>query len=271
MRKIDKDYSNIPISLIPAYKALFPTGIIHGSSRLTHQRRLELIKKGAYIDDDIYNSRYKFDDIRTELSKIYHNKCAFCEQKVELFHIEHYRPKKGEGAYYWLAFSWDNLLLACPYCNVNKGTNFSILGNKVTFVYSEQNLQNINRLSATYDKEELPLMINPEVIDPKCFLQFSRDGEVYSQDKRFQYTIDICKLNRLYLKDARRKIFDEFEKKLKLKCLKYANNYEKLSFCIRELIDDYISDTNDIDKEFIAYRQYSLIWLKGRVKTILNV
>ncbi len=212
MRKIDKDYSDVPISLIPAYAEFFVRGIIHSASKLTHQRRIEIIKNGAYIDEDVYNSRYKFDDVKNKLSLIYHNKCAFCEQRIEQYHVEHYRPKKGEGAYYWLAFSWDNLLLACPNCNTNKGTNFDITGKKVVFTSSEDNLKSINTLSANYNIEEQPKMVNPEVVNPEGLIDFNRNGVISSVDDRFVYTINKCKLDRDYLNDERRKIYDEFEK-----------------------------------------------------------
>ena len=93
MIKIAKDRNQVPASL---------------NSRLTKQRREELVQNGAYIDDSKYNDRYKTKDVREALG-IYNSKCAFCEQKVEELHIEHFRPKK---IYYWLTYSWDNLLLS---------------------------------------------------------------------------------------------------------------------------------------------------------------
>lgn len=87
----------------------------------TNKKRLELIRAGSYIDTDPFNSRYKGTDVKDSLIAIYKYKCAFCEQRVEQFHVEHYRPK---SIYYWLAFSWDNLLCACHDCNQEKKLSF---------------------------------------------------------------------------------------------------------------------------------------------------
>src|ERR1700754_580527 len=104
MIRITKDLNIVPTSLIPAIPGLFPgRKTIPVTARTTHTRRMEVIVKKGYIDETSYNDRYKLADIKAILEKIYHGKCAFCEQKVEQKHVEHYRPKK---TYYWLAFSW---------------------------------------------------------------------------------------------------------------------------------------------------------------------
>lgn len=57
-----------------------------------------------------------------------HYKCCYCESKVghSFNDVEHYRPKGradrrpnviATHGYWWLAFSWDNLLYACAACN----------------------------------------------------------------------------------------------------------------------------------------------------------
>jgi hypothetical protein len=81
-----------------------------------------IIKEGNYLEE--YDGRYKVKDIKETLENIYHKKCAFCEKKLldTSRAIEHFRPKKANNrikkcdasfGYYWLAFAWDNLLLAC--------------------------------------------------------------------------------------------------------------------------------------------------------------
>lgn len=273
MRKINKDYSDIPTSLIPAYPMFFENGNIHKSSKKTHSIRLEIINNGSYIDEDRYNNRYKHKDVKEKLSLIYHNKCAFCEQRVEQSHVEHYRPKKGGNSYYWLAFSWDNLLLACPKCNSNKGTHFQISGVKATFTNTDNNLKHINVLSSDYDLTEQPEMINPEVVNPERYISFTRDGSILSNESRFKYTIDKCKLDRAYLKDERRKVFDEFEKKLKSKVLKYSHDQILLKSHISELISEYIADSNNLEKEYIAFRKYSIQngWLNLYLKSLVGM
>lgn len=63
-----------------------------------------------------------------ELWRAQHYKCCYCERKISESYndVEHYRPKtqatrtpgsvKTHG-YWWLAYTWQNLLFACPLCN----------------------------------------------------------------------------------------------------------------------------------------------------------
>ncbi|GJJ27854.1 HNH endonuclease [Bacillus velezensis] len=64
--------------------------------------------------------KYNHKDIKTKLLKETHGKCAYCESKithVSYLHIEHILPKKKFPD---LTYSWENLTLACPKCNLNK-------------------------------------------------------------------------------------------------------------------------------------------------------
>lgn len=62
------------------------------------------------------------------LWKAQHHKCCYCEQKIKKGRndVEHYRPKAradrapgcpDDHGYWWLAFTWENLLFSCPACN----------------------------------------------------------------------------------------------------------------------------------------------------------
>jgi len=95
--------------------------------------------------------------------------------------VEHFRPKK---IYYWLAYSWDNLILACPKCNGHKDINFELNGVRHSFENNEQNLRSINTLSAIYDLSEQPKMVNPEIVDPSNDLTFSKDGKIDSLESQ---------------------------------------------------------------------------------------
>jgi hypothetical protein len=74
-----------------------------------------------------------------------HGKCAYCEQPCAVpdeLPVEHYRPKAGAqrdpddpssvdpDRYWWLAWSWENLLFACVTCNgrSRKASHFPIDG-----------------------------------------------------------------------------------------------------------------------------------------------
>ncbi len=74
--------------------------------------------------------KYKHDEIKQALVKMFHGKCAYCESEImhiDYGHTEHFKPK-SIPAYYRLAVDWNNLLLACGRCNgaENKGTKFPL-------------------------------------------------------------------------------------------------------------------------------------------------
>jgi|SRR5690606_5301564 len=179
MIKIEKDLTTIPTSLKPPTADYFiPPNRPARQSRTTHQRRQELIDKGAYINEGTYNSRYKYDDIKEALDRLYHKKCAFCEQRSEKPHVEHFRPKV---VYHWLAYSWDNLLLACASCNSSKGQRFHIAGPRYKFVFDVNNTyKTIHASCAGLDVIERPLLVNPEIEDLTTELIFDQNGGIRS-------------------------------------------------------------------------------------------
>ena len=104
----------------------------------------------AYVrDPSAYDSgelKFEFIDsicrstrIREVLKRLQHNKCCYCESKpaaTSAGRIDHFRPKgavrQGKGSdrlypgYYWLAYRWDNLVLACDECNLKKSDYFPL-------------------------------------------------------------------------------------------------------------------------------------------------
>jgi hypothetical protein len=71
----------------------------------------DALTAGARIDFSEY------DIVKEELAAIQHRKCCYCEKREEQAKyrdVEHYRPK---ALYWWLAWTWENLLFACIDCN----------------------------------------------------------------------------------------------------------------------------------------------------------
>ena len=244
MIKINKDYIDIPRSLDDKCHAR--------PAITTNCRRRELISAGKYIDNNKYNSRYKRNDIKEKLTDLYHHKCAFCETRVEQLHVEHYRPKTY---YYWLAYSWDNLLLACPTCNECKVQKFDVKTKKA--VYSLTVDKKINKLGRIYDRIEHPLLVNPEAIDPELYLTYDETGAMYSTEPCFIWTIDACNLNRTYLKDERRKILNEIKHKVNQRKFVYKNNKKELKTAIKNIVEDFKLETGD-QYAYAGFRRYAL-------------
>lgn len=267
MIKINKDLNQIPESLKPATTDYYnPLPSVPIPTKTTHLHRMKMINDGTYTDESKYNKRYKYEDIRIALGTIYLGKCAYCEQKIELSHVEHYRPK---DTYYWLAFSWDNLILACPHCNEYKGTNFELSGAAVTFNNTSANIRDINTLSASYYFKEQPKMVNPEITDPLPHIKFKVDGAVESNNNRFAYTIEKCKISRTYLKDERRKLLNDFKDDIAAELLK-KNKQGQLAG-IQAIVDKFKRDSKKLDNPFIAFRIYAIKhnWLQQIVKDLL--
>ncbi len=100
---------------------------------------------GAALPDDFAFKGYEI--AKEALYQAQHQKCAYCETKGRLRYspTEHFRPKDGAardlGArpadgptrwdpqrYWWLAWTWENLLYACPACNGVKANRFLLVG-----------------------------------------------------------------------------------------------------------------------------------------------
>ena len=208
-----------------------------------------------------FNDRYKHKEIRKELGKIYKEKCAFCEQKQEIMEVEHYRPK---SIYYWLAFSWDNLLLACATCNRNKSAQFPI-ENLIIIPpkkdCSDIDLSKINNFCVEYNELEKPLLLNPEQEKEVHFrFSFDRNGIIYptnSEDKQAKKTIEVLKLNRDNLKIERKKIIDDFEDRIIDRTVKNKGELK------RQIIDEINNlrrkaNFESSTENFLAFRNYIL-------------
>jgi uncharacterized protein (TIGR02646 family) len=125
------------------------------------------------------NGKYKFiadfgrTEYSTSLRKCQGNKCCFCEKPVGGADIEHFRPKAAwqqakreqlnRPGYYWLAYSWDNMLISCTDCNSKtcKGNLFPVNGARSVFP------SNCNA--------EASVLINPAKEDPSAFISFRLD------------------------------------------------------------------------------------------------
>ncbi len=224
-------------------------------SRTTHRRRTEVIEAGQYPDDNTYNDRYKQEDVKTDLEFRYHHKCAYCEQKVESYHVEHYRPKT---IYYWLAYSWDNLLFCCQKCNQKKSAHFDTLKTKA--IYKHEDLPRIHELCQEYNQIEQSLLLHPEYENAEPLLVFNENGEVSSTDARAAYTISAdkgCDLSREWLCDKRKRILDKFRKKLN--AIITTKQGERQKEAVDDLLKDFSEEAFDEREVFLAFRRYVLI------------
>lgn len=132
-----------------------------------------------------WNTDHYSRPIKEDLKRLYHNKCAFCEQKLtmyntgQLFTIEHFRPK---SIYWWLGNEWTNLFPTCQKCNDNKEDEFKLhYGDrrrvKVPTLKSDGTIDRTACDAAVLAVEE-PYFIHPEVDQPEKFFTFLPNGRM---------------------------------------------------------------------------------------------
>lgn len=109
--------------------------------------------------------------VKEYLYESQYGKCCYCEQKKGEGEtdVEHFRPKaqvkenNNHLGYWWLAYEWDNLLIACKICNSNsnKGTQFPLKDENKRAFTEQDNI-----------KEEEPVLINPLTENPEDFIKY---------------------------------------------------------------------------------------------------
>ena len=187
----------------------------------TQSKHKRLLTAQKWLSSSSYKSPYQNKKLKESLKSIYNHKCAYCEQKMVFpkenqnksasndLTLEHYRPK---STYYWLAYSWDNLLPVCYDCNHAKEDFFDIEGVEITEIRTNE-IDNIHELASIYNSEEKPKFIHPELENLSTEFIFGKDGTVTSNNERCQYVIEKCDLKRLKLVLKRRKIIDDLKSK----------------------------------------------------------
>ena len=155
--------------------------------------------------------------VSRDLWYIQHYKCCYCEFKIAASYndVEHYRPKaaadrtpgSGEShGYWWLAFTWENLLFACPSCNRTEKNQLFPLRSGSVALQPEQDPP----------RSERPLLIDPAgLLHPPEHIQYvpaalqpgdrfphwwarPRTGSLHGG-----WTLQVCGLNRDELRELR--------------------------------------------------------------------
>lgn len=167
---------------------------------------------------------YAHPDVLAALNVAFSGKCGYCETpltSLQAANVDHYRPTHdaigADGsvdhpAYWWLSYTWPNLVLSCLDCAKAKGRRFPVVSGRLHYGQPEAS--------------EQPLLLDPRSsrVDglgspsagaeggegaeppPDAVLLFAADGTVSSADKRGRVTIDVLALNRTRLVDARREV-----------------------------------------------------------------
>lgn len=136
----------------------------------------EALREGQQASQKLLGNTYKV--ARRALADGQRLKCCYCEDRLQddrWEHVEHFRPKaeacrgpvsKPEPGYWWLTWTWENVLFCCIRCNTAKGSSFPLLPGSSALV-AEQ----------APPGSERPVLIDPADEDPREHIQFRPFGE----------------------------------------------------------------------------------------------
>jgi uncharacterized protein (TIGR02646 family) len=157
---------------------------------------------------EIRRTIYASDDVKAALDACHHGKCCYCEIFIHKpyadQHVEHWRPKASSRqardekstwpGYYWLAYSWDNLLLSCAFCNRNNKRDLFPLENPAARARH-------HRMTV---EDETPAILKPDSgEDPRDHLKFELD-EVIGLTPLGESTIEVLRLKSKFQEDRLR-------------------------------------------------------------------
>jgi hypothetical protein len=157
----------------------------------------------------------------------FHGKCAYCEQPIsanQYGDIDHFRPKSGvtnedgtpvlvttDGAikahpgYYWLAYSWRNLLPSCEICNrpSKHRSGEKTIGKRTQFP-----VRDFRAARPGEEEQEEPLLVHPVEDEPADHLRMDAQGILWHLTDRGEATIEILALNKRGLPNDRKQKYD---------------------------------------------------------------
>jgi hypothetical protein len=152
------------------------------------------VASGAKVDFSGY------DIVKEALFAMQHRKCCYCEKLEEqpkYRDVEHYRPK---ALYWWLAWTWENLLFVCVDCNREHKRDVFPLSPGDARLVAEQAPPGAER----------PLILDPSdpSMEPAREIEFRRE-RVMGRERwvprgvtvRGHATIEVCGLDRPNLLD----------------------------------------------------------------------
>jgi uncharacterized protein (TIGR02646 family) len=154
-----------------------PPPILRERGKLTTEADQQAFEDGQR-EFDFDNTLYGAKSVKNALIKAQHGKCAFCESQIRhIDHgdVEHYRPKGGfrqsnadrleQPGYFWLAYAWENLFLACALCNQSFKQNHFPLADPTRRARSH-----LDDLAG-----EQPMLIHPADDEPTAFVGYREE------------------------------------------------------------------------------------------------
>lgn len=145
---------------------------------------------------------YRDLSVRKSLERAQHDKCCYCDAKATPLEVEHYRPKNAvrqkrdvpeeRPGYYWLAYEWQNLMLACVLCNQPRQDSAGNPTGKGTQFPLADEAKRARSHHASLAQEE-PLLLDPYADNPDDHIGY-HEYIPYPLTSRGEATIEVLKL-----------------------------------------------------------------------------
>lgn len=190
---------------------------------------------------------------REALLELFHNKCAYCETRVRGVQadLEHFRPKQGARAietskrehlyYAWLAYEWDNLLIACGNCNRRSKQGDQMLGKADYFPVAGPRAPMLSSVAKCREVEHA-LLIDPTFDDPAEHLLFDGEtGLVSFKTEKGRVTISVLGLNREDLIHDRRQVWTAARSAYQALAIAIAAGNDEEIIRAREIVEHFQS------------------------------
>lgn len=137
-------------------------------------RRIRELAESGELKSKDFKALWSEAKVKKFLYESQYGKCCYCERtrdKIEV-DVEHFRPKaeveeaEDHPGYWWLAYSWENLLIACKKCNQKyKKSKFPL----------KQGSERAYGENSALD-EEKPILINLLEEDPEKFIDYDTEN-----------------------------------------------------------------------------------------------
>lgn len=204
------DRNNIPVP-----KVLMSTRIERDLSRMADL----LSRSEEHIDQLRFKSSPEYTRARPALMELFHSKCAYCESPLGATgaaDVEHFRPKQraedldgriDPAHYAWLAYDWENLLIACAACNRRTHEDGQLIGKANLFPVAKRRAPHMAGVDECR-RIEGALLLDPCFDQPEEHLDFDGKGFCVPLTHRGTVTIDVIGLNRRGLVEARHQTWE---------------------------------------------------------------
>lgn len=225
--------------MIKVKRSKIPKSLQGNADRWTKELLEQIKLKGGFSKvTATYKERYKQEDIKESLERMYNGKCCYCETIIGVAsyeQIEHLRPK-SIAKFHHLCFDWNNLHWSCQICNNNKRAQ-----------WNEQ--APILDPCIDYPEQHIEFDLSTCKVIPKggsergkttiCHVQLNRDKLIRARkrikDRAMRYILQIKKTESL--------VDDEFYKSelSKMQNSDFENgDIAEYSMVIKKIIDTYL-------------------------------